>query len=160
MESITGAASSSVNMLRLEYPRHTEEVYDDTDPSNDTVEIRKPASWLRQLVHQHKQAQTDLQRLRQICGGQFIRSDRQIRTIERNYEVLFEAMRYIYQQAQTDATASHDWMQTELMATANASQDFTLEVWEAIIAHSEEPSQQTMYQAMRATRINDALTFL
>jgi hypothetical protein len=158
--STTGAASSNVNMLRLEYPRNADEVYNDTSPVNDTVEIREPASWLRQLVHQHHQAQADLHRLRQICGGQFDRDDRRIRAIERNYVSLFEGMRYIYHQAQADEKASHEWIQTELMAAANASQNFTLEVWREIVTRSEETGQQATYQAMQITRINDALTFL
>ena len=51
-------------------------------------------------------------------------------------------------------------MQTELMAAANASQQFTVEVWQAILTHNEEAGQQVMYQAIRINRINDALAFL
>jgi len=58
--SATGAASSTVDMLRLEHPRTIEDVDNDTYPDNDIVEIREPASWLPQLAHQHLLAQTDL----------------------------------------------------------------------------------------------------
>jgi len=51
-------------------------------------------------------------------------------------------------------------MQTELMAAANTSQQFTVEVWQAILTRNEEAGQQAMYQAMQITRINDALAFL
>jgi len=39
-------------------------------------------------------------------------------------------------------------MQTELMAVANALQQFTVEVWQAILTRNEEAGQQTMYQAI------------
>jgi len=51
-------------------------------------------------------------------------------------------------------------MQTELMAATNTSQQFTVEVWQAILTHNEEAGQQAMYQAMQITRINDALAFV
>jgi hypothetical protein len=119
--SATGAAPSTIDMLRLEHPRTIEDVYNDTYPNNDIVEIREPASWLRQLAHQHLLAQTDLQRLRQVCGGEFDRTNRRIRSIERSYETLFQGLQYIYEQAKADGGASPEWMQTELMAAANAS---------------------------------------
>jgi len=122
--SASGAASSTVNLLRLERPRRVDD---------DSVEIQEPASWLRQLAHQHRLAQDDLQRFRQICGGEFDRNDRSIRVIERNYVILFQGVRYIYEQAKADGGESHEWMQTELMAAANSSQRFTLVVWQAIL---------------------------
>jgi len=71
--SFTGAASSTIDMLPLEYPRNIGNIYNDTYPENVSVEIREPASWLRQLAHQRQLAQTDLQRLHHICGGELIR---------------------------------------------------------------------------------------
>jgi len=158
--SVTGAASSTVDMLRLEHPRTIEDIYSDTYPNGDIAEIRDPASWLRQLAHQYLLAQTDLQWLHHLCGRGFDRNDPRIRTIERNYETLCQGVRYIYEQAKADGTASHEWMQTELMAVANASQQFTMEVWQAILTCNKEPGQQAVYQAMQITRINDALSFL
>jgi len=91
--SASGAGSSTVNQLHLEPPRSAEDIYNDTYPDNDSVEIQEPTCWLRQLVHQHRQAQTDLQRLRQICGGEYDQSHRRIRSIERNYESIFQSVR-------------------------------------------------------------------
>ena len=51
-------------------------------------------------------------------------------------------------------------MQTELIAAANASQQFTMDVWQAILTRNEESGQQAMFQAMQITRLNDALSFL
>jgi len=51
-------------------------------------------------------------------------------------------------------------MQTELMAVTNASRQLTVEVWQAILTRNEEAGQQTMYQAIQTTHINDALAFL
>jgi hypothetical protein len=158
--SATGAASSTVNLLRLEHPRSANDVYNDTYPNNDSVEIHEPASWLRQLAHQHRLAQADLQRFRQICGGEFDRNERHIRSIERSYETLLQGVRYIYEQSQADREISPEWIQTELMAAANASQQFTMQVWQGILTRNEEAGQQAIYQAMQTTRINDALSFL
>jgi len=157
---VIGAASSTVDMLRLEHPRTIEDVYNDTYPNGDIAEIQEPVTWLRQLAHQHLLAQTDLQRFRHLCGREFDRNDHSIRAIKRNYEILCQGIRYIYERAKAVGTASHEWMQTELMAVANASQQFTMEVWQAILTCNEEPGQQAVYQAMQITRINDALSFL
>jgi hypothetical protein len=158
--SATGAASSTVNLLRLEHPRSDEDVYNDIYPNNDSVEIHEPASWLRQLAHQHQLAQADLQRFRQICGGEFDRTDRHIRSIERSYDVLFQGIRYVYEQTQADGGISPEWMQTELMAVANATQQFTMQVWQGTLTRNEQTGQQATYLAMQTTRINDALSFL
>jgi len=143
--SFTGAASSTIDMLPLEYPRNIGNIYNDTYPENVSVEIREPASWLRQLAHQRQLAQTDLQRLHHICGGEFDQNDHRIRSTERSYKTLFQGLQYIYEQAKADVGASHEWMQTELMAVANASQHFTVEVWQAILTRNEEAGLQSMY---------------
>jgi len=59
--SVTGAASSTIDMLCLKYPRNIKNVYNDTNPENNSIEIWEPVSCLRQLAHQHQLAQTDLQ---------------------------------------------------------------------------------------------------
>jgi hypothetical protein len=158
--SATGAASSTVNLLRLEHPRSADDIYNDTYPNNDSVEIHEPASWLRQLAHQYQLAQADLLQFHQICGGECDRNDRPIRSMERSYEVLLQGVRYIYEQTQADAEISPEWMQTELMAAANASQQFTMQVWQGILTHNQEIGQQAIYQAIQTTRINNALSFL
>jgi hypothetical protein len=73
---------------------------------------------------------------------------------------VLQGIRYVYEQTQTEEAVSPEWMQTELMAAANASQQFTMEVWQEIIRRNEETGQQAMYQAMQITRIHDALSFL
>jgi hypothetical protein len=95
--SATEAASSTVNLLRLEHPHRTNNVYNDTYPSNDSVEIHEPDSWLRQLAYQPQLAQTDLQRFCQICGGEFNRNNRHIHSIEQSYEALLQGIRYVYE---------------------------------------------------------------
>jgi len=47
-------------MLCLDYPRNIENVYNDSYPDYDSVEIREPSNRLRQLAHQHQLALTDL----------------------------------------------------------------------------------------------------
>jgi hypothetical protein len=147
-------------MLRLEYPQTADEAINDEEPGNETVDILKPANWLRQMAQQQQQAQRDLQRLRQVCGGQFNRDDRRIRAIERQYTILFNGMRYIYEQAKSDCTASPEWLQTELMAVAQAAQAFTDDVWETIIARNEDPERAAQYHVLQSTRINDAVVLL
>ena len=41
--SASGAGSSTVNQLHLEPPRSAEDIYNDTYPDNDSVEIQEPA---------------------------------------------------------------------------------------------------------------------
>ena len=106
--SVTGAASSTIDMLRLEYLQNIENIYNDTYPENNSVELREPVSWLCQLAHQHQLAQTDLQQLHHICGGEFDQNDCRICSIERSYETLFLGLRYIYEQAKADVGASHE----------------------------------------------------
>jgi len=158
--SVTGATSSTIDMLRLEYPRNIENVYNDTYPENDSIEIWESASWLRQLAHQHQLAQTDLQWLHHICVGEFDQNDRRIHLIEQSYATLFQSLQYIYKQAKADVGASYEWMQTELMVVTNAAQQFTVELWQAILTCNEEAGQQAIYQAIQTTHINDALAFL
>ena len=104
--------------------------------------------------------QSDLRRLHQSYGGEFDWNDRRLRSIERSYETLFKSTRFIYEQAKAEGGASPEWMQTELMAAAHASQQFTMDVWHAILTHNEDVGQQAMYQTMHITQINDALSFL
>jgi len=158
--SVTRAASSTIDMLCLEYPQNIKNVHNDTYPENDSVEIWEPLSCLHQLAHQHQLAQTDLQRPHHICGGKFDQNDHCIRSIERSYQTLFQGLRYIYEQAKADVRASHKWMQTELMLVANAPQQFTVEVWQVILTRNDKAGQQAMYQTIQTTRINDALAFL
>jgi len=89
---VTRAASSTIDMLCLEYPQNIKNVYNNTYPENDSVEIQEPASWLHQIAYQHQLAQTDLQQLHHICGGEFDQNDRRIRSSKRSYETLSQGL--------------------------------------------------------------------
>jgi hypothetical protein len=123
--STNGGGSSNVTMLRLEYPQTVSEVIQFVEPRLDTVEIRDPPSWLRQLVYQHEQAKRDLQHLYELSGNQLDRDDHRIRAIERSYATIYHGLQYLYEQGKNDTGASHEWLQTELAHTAQAAQCFT-----------------------------------
>jgi len=63
-----------------------------------------------------------------MCGDAYDRADRRIVAIERNYNLLMQALEYIYKTAEANTTVSHEWIQTELMRTASAAQKFTTDV--------------------------------
>jgi hypothetical protein len=128
-----GAISSNVQMLLIDYPVNYEQALAHREPAEEAVQIRDPDSWLRTLVHQYTHVQRDLRQLYEACGQQIDRDDHRIRAIERNYQVLFEGTRYVYEVAQQGATASRDWLQTELTNAANAYQAFQQNIWQAII---------------------------
>jgi len=121
--STTGAASFNVDMLRLEYPRTLTEVVQYTAVEDESVEVREPPMWMRQMIHQYTQAKRDLIRMYDACGQNLDRNDRRILDIEQNYEVLAEGIRYVYKQAKSDSVATREWIQTELTATAQTMQE-------------------------------------
>jgi hypothetical protein len=152
--------STDVDMLRLEYPSTRLQITDGTVPAQPIIEITRPASWVRTIVHQHEQAQQDLRQLYEVCGNQFDQTDARIRYIERAYDTLYRGTLYIYEQAQAQREASHDWLQTELSRTANAYQTFQRQVWEAIVARTTEDDMRRIHQATQVARLNDAVAFL
>jgi len=91
-----------------------------------------PPAWLRLLVSQQRQAQWDLEQLHIMCGSVYDQSDKRIQRIEEMYTQITGAIEYVYGQAQANAWASSDWMQTELMRMANAAQKFTNNIRAAI----------------------------
>jgi len=141
------AASSNVDMLRIEQPQTAIEIYHGIRPSLDTVEIQQPAAWVRLLVQQQQQAHRDLRELKRALGDKFDRTDLEVIEIERNYQVLYEAVQYLYAQQDADSTVSHEWIQTKLMRTANASQQFTADVWRTIV---EKNAETTMADHQRS----------
>jgi len=147
------ATSSNVEMIRFEYPRTTNEVQTQTDPSSAMVEIQNPIAWVRQLVRQHQQAQDDLQTLYEMCGEQFNRQDRRFRRIETNYTVLYESAQYLHEQLGKEQQISADWLQTELTAAANAYQVFARDTWAAI-----EEGPRTKRRKSRITRCSSSDT--
>jgi len=147
-------------MLRLEYPRTATDLVTNALANNESVELPNPPAWIRQMAGMYRQAQRDLLQYRRLLGEAYDRNSVQIQTIERNYDALTEAVRYLYQQAQADQSASQDWVQTELIQVANAARDFTTDVWQEMATHAEDVPRANHYQAVQLTRLDDALALL
>jgi len=92
--------STDFNMLRLEAPRDILRITDGTEPEREAaeeiLEVSRPATWLRALVKQQKQAEQDLAQLVQLCGNTVDHTDQRIRQIEQPYQDLSEGTRYVY----------------------------------------------------------------
>jgi len=155
-----GAASSNIDMLRLEYSSTALQIYDNQRPSQPAVEIRSPAAWVRLLVTQQRQAQWGLEQLHTACGTAFDRGDRRIQQIEQNYALVAEALEHVYHAAQNDTAIASEWMQTELMRAAGAAQKFTSDVWAAIIKRDQEKANEDLNRDTRVLRLKDAIQFL
>jgi len=151
---------SNVDMLQLEYPRTTLEVYNDTETNQRTIDLPNPTAWVRLLVTQHQQAQWDLEQLHGMCGDVYDWANRQIVTFERNYHLLTQAIEYFYKTAEANTSVSHEWMQTELMRTASAAQKFTTDVWTAITSRDKDQTKREGDHITRIMRLNDAVQFL
>jgi len=68
--------SSDFNMCRLEAPQDLLQITDGTPSLEQPVEIANPAVWVRTLVNQQRQAETDLQRLTELCGDAYDKTDK------------------------------------------------------------------------------------
>jgi len=158
--STTGAASSNVDMLRLEYPRTLTEVVQYTAVDDESVEVREPPMWMRQMIHQYTQAKRDLIRMYDACGQNLDRNDRRILDIEQNYEVLAEGIRYVYKQAKSDSVATREWIQTELTATAQATQELAQQLWEVIRGKNEKEEKRDLLQKLEDGRLHESLAFM
>jgi len=152
--------SSNVNMLCLEYPRDVDTILNDTEGTTWMVDITDSPSWLRQMVHQHQQAQNDLQQLFLACGSRFDQDDHQIYRIKWNYQVLYDGVRHVYEAYSQGQAAARDWLQAELTYAANTYQDFQQEVWTTIIARTTEADTVAQHQATQIARLGDALAFI
>jgi len=89
-------ASTDFNMLCLEAPQDMLQITDGMEPSEETLEIVHPATWLRTLVKQQKQAEQNLTKLVRLCGNTVDHTDQRIRQIEQAYRDLLEGTRYVY----------------------------------------------------------------
>ena len=69
-------------------------------------------------------------------------------------------MQYLYAQQEADSTVSHEWIQTELMRTANASQQFTADVWRMIVEKNVDTTMADHQRGLQIARLNDALAFI
>jgi len=136
------------------------EVYNDAKTDQPTIDLPNPTTRVRLLVTQHQQAQWDLEQLDGLCGEAYDRAERRIVAIERNYQLLTQAVEYVYKTAEANTTVSHEWVQTELMRTASAAQKFTVDVWTAITARDKDQAEKEGHQVTRMTQLNDAIQFL
>jgi len=152
--------TSNVDMLRLEYPSSVVQVYTGDTPLQPSIDLKDPRAWLQLLVSQQRQAQLDLEQLHTVCGSAYDRSDKRIQRIKETYTQILGALEYVYGQAQANAWASSEWMQTELMRTANAAQKFTNDVGAAIQMRDQEKTNEDINQDTCILRVKDAVQFL
>jgi len=106
--------SSDFNMLRLEAPRDLFKITDGTPRLKQAVEITNPAVWVRTLVYQQQQAESNLQRLTELCGDAYDRTDRQKWEIEQAYQTLAEGTRYVYDRVNANKKIAKEWIRSEL----------------------------------------------
>jgi len=152
--------SSDFNMLRLEAPRDLLQITNGTPRPEQAVEIANPAVWVRTLVRQQQQAEIDLQRLKELCGNAYDRTDRRTREIEQAYQILAEGTRYVYDRDNANEKIAEEWIRSELSSTANAYQSLARNVWQTIIECTNEANERQICQATQLARVNDALSFL
>jgi len=77
--------SSDFNMLWLEAPRDLLQITDGTPRSEQAVEIANLAVWVWTLVDQQWQADSDLQRITELCGDAYDRTNQRTPEIEQAY---------------------------------------------------------------------------
>jgi len=149
--------SSDFNMLRLEAPHDLLQITDGTPRPEQAVEIAIPAVWVRTLVHQQQQAESDLKRLIKLCGDAYDRTDRRMREIEQAYQTLAEGTRYVYDRVNANEKIAEEWIRSKLSKAANAYQSLARNVWQAIIECTNEANERQICQATQLARVNDAL---
>ena len=151
--------ASDFKMLRLEVPRDLLQITDGACGPEQAVEITNPAVWVRTLVRQQRQAESDLQRLTELCRDVYDRTDRRTREIEQAYQTLAEGTRYVYDRANANEKIAEEWIRSELSSAANAYQSLATNVWQAIIKRTNEANERQICQATQLARVNDALSF-
>jgi len=152
--------SSDFNMLQLEAPHDLLQITDGTPRPEQSVEIANPAVWVRTLVHQQQQAESDLHRLPELYGDADDRTDRRMQEIEQAYQTLAEGMRYVYDRVNANAKIAEECLRSELLSAANAYQSLTRNVWQAIFERTNEANERQICQATQLAQVNDALSFL
>ena len=152
--------SSDFNMLCLEAPREFLQITDGTAPEEEALELANPATWLRTLAKQQKQAEEDLRQLVALCGNTVDLADQRIQKIEESYQALTDGTRYVYDRVSANEKITGDWIRSELATAANAYQTFTSHVWQAIIDRTQEANQRQIHQATQIACMNDSLGFL
>ena len=147
-------------MLQLEAPKDVLQITDSMVPNEETLKISNPATWLRALVKQQKQAEADLGQLVHLCGNTVDRTDQRIQQIERAYQDLSDGTRYVYDRLSANGKITGAWIRSELAGAASAYQAFTQNVWGAIIERTQEAYQKQAGHATQLTRLNDSIAFL
>jgi len=153
-------ASTDFNMLRLEAPRNVLQITDGTEQTEETLEVANPATWLRALAKQQKQAEQDLAQLVHLYGNTVDHADQRIQQIEQAYRDLSDGTRYVYDRLSANQRITGEWIRSELAGAASAYQAFAYNVWGAIIERTQEANQKQAGQATQLTRLNDSISFL
>ena len=109
-------ASTDFNMLRLEAPKNVLQITDGTEQTEETLEGANPATWLRALAKQQKQAEQDLAQLVNLCGDMVDHADQRILQIEQAYQDLSDGTRYVYDRLSANQRITGDWIRSELAA--------------------------------------------
>ena len=156
----TMTTSSEFNILQLEAPRDLLQITDATPRPEQAVEIANPTVWVRTLVRQQQQAASDLQRLTQLYGDAFDRTDRRTQETKQAYQTLAEGTRYVYDRVNANEKIAKEWIRSELSSAANAYQSLARNVRQAIIERTNEANERQICQATQLVRVNDALSFL
>ena len=92
-------------------------------------------------MHQQRQAESDLQRLTELCSDTYDRTDRRTREIEQAYQTLAEGTRYVYDRVNANEKIAEEWIRSELSKAVNAYQFLTRNVWQAIIERTNEANE-------------------
>jgi len=80
--------------------------------------------------------------------------------IEKAYQILSDGTRYVYDRVSANERIAGNWIRSELSAAASAYQEFTRDVWQAIIEKTQEANQKQICQATQIARVKDSLAFL
>jgi len=116
-------------MLRLEAPRDLLQITNGTPRPEHAVEIANPTVWVRTLVHQQQQAESNLKRLTELYGDAYDRTDRRMPEIQQAHQTLAEGTRYVYDRVNANEKIAEEWIRSELSKAANAYQSLTRNVW-------------------------------
>ena len=147
-------------MLRLKVPRDLLQITDGTPAPEQAIELPNPMVWVRSMVRQQWQAESNLKQLTELCGNKIDKTDQGMQRIEEAYRTLAEGTRYVYDRVHTNEAIAEAWVRSELAIAANAYQTLAQNVWPAIQEGTHDDDQRQIWQATKLARINDALAFL
>jgi len=154
------ATSSDFNMHHLEAPWDLLQITDGMPTPEQAVEIANPAVWVRTMVRQQQQAESDLRQLTELCGNTIDRTDQRMLCIEQAYHTLAEGTRYVCDRVNANEEIVEVWVHSELAHVANAYQTLAQNIWQAIIERTTEANQHQICQATQLTQVNNTLAFL